>query len=68
MQTTPQFIHSAWIGGGGQDDAKKRGLSLSSIMQQSGWRSIQTAIMYENKRDLHNTAAAILREQNHNQH
>ena len=52
--------------GGGQDDAKMRGISLPTIMQQSGWRSVQTAVMYERKRDIHNTAAAILREQNNN--
>ena len=53
--------------GGGQDDAKKRGLSLPTIMQQSGWRSIQTAIMYERKRGIQSTAEAIMREQNRNQ-
>ena len=52
--------------GGGQDDAKRRGLSLPTIMQQSGWRSLQTAVMYERKRGVHKTAAMILREQNTN--
>ena len=52
--------------GGGQDDAKDRGLTLTTIMQQSGWRSVNTAVMYEKKRGIHKTATAILKEQGAN--
>ena len=49
--------------GGGQEDARKRGLSLHSIMQQAGWKSMKTAVLYDRKLEKSKKAERILAEQ-----
>ena len=49
--------------GGGQEDARERGLSLHSIMQQAGWKSVKTAVLYDRKLEKNKKAKRILREQ-----
>ena len=49
--------------GGGQEDARERGLSLHSIMQQAGWKSVKTAVLYDRKLNESKKAKRILEEQ-----
>ena len=49
--------------GGGQEDARERGLSLHSIMQQAGWKSVKTAVLYDKKLKKNKKAERILDEQ-----
>ena len=49
--------------GGGQEDARERGLSLHSIMQQAGWKSVKTAVLHDKKLRRTKKAERILEEQ-----
>ena len=49
--------------GGGQEDARERGLSLHSIMQQAGWKSVKTAVLYDRRLRKSKKAKRILEEQ-----
>ena len=49
--------------GGGQEDARDRGLSLHSMMHQAGWKSVKTAVSYDRKLKNSKKAKRILEEQ-----
>ena len=49
--------------GGGQGDARERGLSLHSIMQQAGWKTVETAIRYDHQLEERKKVKRILDEQ-----
>ena len=49
--------------GGGQGDARERGLSLFSIMQQAGWKSVKTVALYDEELGKKKQVERILWEQ-----